>query len=84
MDTSTTNTTRLKTRILEKFDGKLQEQGTKNGPKTLIFSDGINELIEFAKQYQCYNDRMKTIMKAAKYLQEDMLDHNEFKFLGQF
>ena len=80
LDTSTTNTTRLKTRILEKFDGELQEQGTEHGPKTLIFSDGINDLIESAKQYQHYNNRMKTIMKAVKYLR----DHNGFKFLGQF
>ena len=61
---------------MEKFDGELHEQGTEHGLKTLIFSDKLNDLIESAKQYEYYENRMKTIVKAAKYVREDMMDHN--------
>ena len=69
---------------MEKFDGNLHEQGTEHGPRSLIFSDKLNDLIESAKQYEHYDNRMKTIVKAAKCVREDTMDHNGFQFSGQF
>ena len=40
--------TSLKERILTAFDGDLREQGTEHGPKTLVFSDGLNTLVKDA------------------------------------
>ena len=47
--TTQSHSTRLKEKLLKTFGSNLQEQGSKFGPKTLVFTDGLNSLLQDAK-----------------------------------
>ena len=70
--------TRLKERIITVFKGDLEEQGTENGPKTLVFSDGLNTLVKDSLQARLFDEEMQTLMATAKLIREDIFEHEGF------
>ena len=79
-----TNVTRLKDKIIKHFNGDLVEQGINDGPKTLIFSEGLNTIVKDALEIREFDKEMQTIAKTAKIIREDMFKHQGFKFDGHF
>ena len=68
--------TRLKERIITVFKGDLEEQGTENGPKTLVFSDGLNTLVKDSLQARLFDEEMQTLMATAKLIREVIFVHD--------
>ena len=70
------------TSLKENFD-RLQRRLDSKGqcPKTLAFSDGLNTLVKEALETRDSNKEMQSIAKTAKFLREDMLNH-EHSFTG--
>ena len=81
---SLTNVTRLKEKIITIFKGDLKEQGKEMGPKTLVFSDGLNTLVKDALKVREYDKDMQTIAQTAKIIREDMFKHEGYQFDGHF
>ena len=82
--TSQSHSTRLKEKLLKTFGSDLQEQGAEFGPKTLVFTDGLNSLLQDAKNARQFQMDMQTIQKTAKIIRDDLFQHDGFKFDGNF
>ena len=82
--TTQSHSTRLKEKLLKTFRSDLQEQGSHFGPETLIFTDGLNSLLQDAKNARQYRIKMQTIQKTAKIIRDDLFHHDSFKFEGDF
>ena len=82
--TSQSHSTRLKEKLLKTFGSDLQEQGAEFGPKTLVFTDGLNSLLQDAKNARQFRMDMQTIQKTAKIIRDDLFQHDGFKFDGNF
>ena len=60
--TTQSHSTRLKEKLLKTFGSNLQEQGSEFGPKTLVFTDDLNSLLQDAKNACQYQMEMQTIL----------------------
>ena len=82
--TTQSHSTRLKEKLLKAFGSNLQEQESEFGPKTLVFTDGLNSLLQDAKITRQYRMEIQTIQKTAKISRDDLFHHDSFKFEGNF
>ena len=78
------NRTVFKNRVLEAFQGDLREEVPENGPKTLIFGDGVKTIINDVLKKRKYSSEMKIFEESVKVVREDIFNHKSEMFSGSF
>ena len=77
------NRTYFKRDILSYFGGDLHEQNVERNIK-LVFSEGFQQLLKDRSDNLDHSEEAKFLIKPAKIIRSDILDHKQAKFSGHF
>ena len=76
--------TRLKLKILNHFIGNCQEQLCDGKSITLVFNQGLKDMLKEAVDFRDFEAEALTMIKLVKVLRKEMMEYKSFEFTGSF